>query len=803
MRIPILIIILIALLVHATPLFAGPVEGTGLEATVSTSFWHDMKQVVQKEWNKVVKSVQGTFNYASERLPASLFGEESPRESSAVTKLKELAQEIQRTEIYSVQPGTASDVSLKKVSSGVSVFDLTEKVETQSKSGKVNVKYVKVKKIPYLNIGTESKLKSSKWNLESRLLDSVKKHDLTQLSTPGTAKDIVEFLKIKLQTLLEKKEFKTAESIEGIGIVTLKKVEDLQYSIRDDVHMTAKDVRSMDEKDLKMIRALILYSQGDKCHFASGLLYDLSKSQRQELVGESHYYLGSCYKKMGFYSAAIDELKLALDRGPRSENYMLSLKALLAFPDDYNIQIGQWLKPYLEAYRPSSANEDKVGLSEELISRGHYMVAASALHKESYHKSKVEAEKVSSTAKEYIRAQFVLGLSEYHLGQVKAGLERLRKLQSYLPKDNVHSDLHALISLNLARIAFQSHQYKESVQLYLAIDKSHPLWIQGLQEYAWVQLMSEDYGGAIGNMFSLQSTYLKSVYKPESFAIRSIGYLNLCQYADAYKTLSLMEREYRPWIPKIDGFQKKYKTNSDYYQAVISYLKSSSQSTVDGLPAQALREMARHKDFLNLQEEINRKIDEKEQIRFVSNFINRDIASTKQAKSLALAQIKKIQNILDLAKQEGRVLKDELQLRSNLKNEKWFAEYRDFELDVFEEAKHGYRSLQKATLSSLESDQSHLIVQAGGVLKHRLSLIEKDLKKHFENNEFLRYEVFAGSGENIRFQMAGGQAGRVPSSVKPTSKDLNWDFEGEFWEDEIGHYKSTIKNNCPKSAKSR
>ncbi|MCB0411492.1 MAG: hypothetical protein KDD22_03130, partial [Bdellovibrionales bacterium] len=59
-----------------------------------------------------------------------------------------------------------------------------------------------------------------------------------------------------------------------------------------------------------------------------------------------------------------------------------------------------------------------------------------------------------------------------------------------------------------------------------------------------------------------------------------------------------------------------------------------------------------------------------------------------------------------------------------------------------------------------------------------------------------------GAGENIRYQVAGGQvkgtANRVPANVKP-QKILNWNFDGEYWVDEIGSYRSSLENLCPQS----
>lgn len=82
--------------------------------------------------------------------------------------------------------------------------------------------------------------------------------------------------------------------------------------------------------------------------------------------------------------------------------------------------------------------------------------------------------------------------------------------------------------------------------------------------------------------------------------------------------------------------------------------------------------------------------------------------------------------------------------------------------------------------------------------------MQKRLEKLMENNEFLTYEIFSGSGENIRFVSAGGATkGTESTTRKVASKNSSggkvflWDFDGEFWADEIGNYKSSLKDNCP------
>ena len=47
--------------------------------------------------------------------------------------------------------------------------------------------------------------------------------------------------------------------------------------------------------------------------------------------------------------------------------------------------------------------------------------------------------------------------------------------------------------------------------------------------------------------------------------------------------------------------------------------------------------------------------------------------------------------------------------------------------------------------------------------------------------------------------MAGGEIKeRAPANITPTEKDsYSWKHKGEVWEDEIGHYRSALKNVCP------
>jgi hypothetical protein len=765
-----------------------------VKTTVSGFFaqWSEPKKVEQKDRQP---SAAQEPQPVEEPKIAAASPSESVSKGTSEKVMKEISASVKEQKIFTVaKPSRAPDAQLPLSRSGVPYFEVEKTVTKKSKSGKTSRETVRVSRIPSLDIGVEAMIKSTDFVIKDIEIPRMTYEKYGERSSPAVTdkKDVTAWLGPVPVKVGPPEKLLIQGFDMGLGVVTLQKVEAVAYKLAQDAGITTLPVKEMDEEDLKFIRGLMMYAAGDKCHFASGIFYDLRNSKKDNVKAASKFYLGDCLQKMGLYTESQKYLFETLGSEGSSLFKNKVLSAFVEFPEEFNASLGSRLEKFVADAAVTPDQKAKL----------HYMVAVSALKKESFQTARNNSEAVPESHGLYIKSQFILGLSDYHLGKVKQGLDRLKKLQTLLPKENVHRDLHALISINLARMAFQDKQYAEASRYYLSIEKNHPLWIQGLIEHAWTQLMADDSEGAIGNMFSLQSTYLKAVYKPESYIVRTIGYINLCQYADAYKSLSLLEKEYRPWIERIKGFQK-LNGPLEHYNTMIKYLSSPSGAEVGGLPYQALREIGRHKDFLNYQEMINSRIDESEQYKFIDQYANKDSEKARWMRNQATARMKQIDEDLKKIKNGVKLAKDENQLKQERSNERNTIDFYDFQLSVFKEASASYKSLRDSAKANLAAERQRLATRAGEVLKSHLNRVVTDLNKYFENNEFLRYEVFAGSGENIRFHMAGGESGgkRIPANIRPENKNLNWDFEGEFWEDEIGHYKSSLKNNCPKDTK--
>lgn len=557
-----------------------------------------------------------------------------------------------------------------------------------------------------------------------------------------------------------------------------------------------KALQILDEEDLRMLAALLLDYNGDKCHVVVGLYEELSKLPRRKEETEAR--LGICLHKMGLFTESVPRLLQTINTSSKFRK--LALETLVNdLPKEFELMVAESLSRL-----PSLGS-----IAAEAQSRVNFLLARNNFEKGNYAASERFALQVPEKAKDYHAAVFVLALSLFETKKIEGAVNTLEDLIKKVPSSN--KNLRSLIHINLGRMYFQMNQFDRSIQNYVKIEKDHPLWIEALTEQGWAQILNEDYVGAIGNMYSIHSPYFKAVFKPETYVVRTIGYLNICQYGDAYRTLTNLEEVYRPWTERINRYRSSGRNPQAYYETIRKYLKSASSTEVDNLPYQVLREVARQRDFLNIQEEINHRVEEKEQYSFIQKLIDQDRAKIvaeynrikEGKKNIRLKRKSKETNVstnADAKKATGEVTnKNNLDSATITEEDKVNMEVLQFRLALYNISRRVFISIRERGEKKIDQSLAEARVRAGSVIERRLAEASENLGRVLDNNEFLRYEVFAGSGENIRYQVAGGKPGetRVPASAKPTSKSLQWAFDGEYWEDEIGHYRSTLTNNCP------
>lgn len=371
----------------------------------------------------------------------------------------------------------------------------------------------------------------------------------------------------------------------------------------------------------------------------------------------------------------------------------------------------------------------------------------------------------------------------YRKGEVNKALAKLEKVIPKIENDKKNKVRNMLI-LTLARLYFQKAKYAEAYQSYLKIDRSSPVWLQSVVEQAWAQILVGDHIGAAGNMFSLHTEVFRKVYLPESYIVRSVGYLNLCQYGDALHVLTDLDSRFKKTHEKLIAFQSENKDVMLYYDLVKAWFSNSTQAEINTIPRSFVAELAVHPSFTNIQKQINDFDEENSKYNKITNdFSNKD--------QLLRQRIITLKNELQTYKKKQAA--PQTIYNSEIKNI-----IADIELQIVNRGKDGLKKVRAAAEQRLENKKTELRVLASNSLKERYNEMVTVLGKFLEQEEILAYEVYSGAGEHIRYQMADGKIeDRTPATLTPEEKkSYKWKFRGEIWEDEIGHYRSSLKNVC-------
>ncbi len=660
----------------------------------------------------------------------------------------------------------------------------------QFKALQAKLKKQEVKRIPLLNLGQEEILDSNAFKMVSIVpYPEASSSAPKSLEEPEVASqsDFKKMLgdNINQAAPAEKIEIPILEAAKK---VTGEKIAKLVYALKNDSAYTALPTMAFTEEDLKLLRGLILFEKKDQCHIASGIFSDLVNAEKPEVNESARFHLGVCLHEMNLPTEAMHYLTKTM----HSKNSQVAHDSIKAATDDVQLQNEMLVA---EALLTVDQNDSP----KESLPQINYLKAKYFIRKNLPGKALEAALLVPKNTPQFYKAQYVAAVSEYELNRVDASLSRQKDMTMELSKNGKDNTVLALFEMNLGRESFQKAKYKDALEAFQKVPKENSLWIQSLIEEGWVQLQSKDMPGAIGNMHSIQSPYFSGVYKPESYVLRSIAYLSICQYADAFKSIAYLEHFYQPWLDRMNKFNSTHNATQTY-ATVFKQLQGKANQDADDLPYQAIREAARQRDFLNAQESINQLIDENSGYPFVRGLIEKDRKSLLSRRNATILKVAQLREKIRKASSIPDGMKNYNSWRFELSNNEDFLAVYEFKVKTLREGLDGLNRMMPQAQKRIAENKDKIKDQAGKILKDHFVKIAKELRQNLDNDELLKYEVYAGSGENLRYKIAGGKTADKANMSNRQPAGQHWDFDGEYWEDEIGNYRSSLKNNCQNMA---
>lgn len=507
----------------------------------------------------------------------------------------------------------------------------------------------------------------------------------------------------------------------------------------------------------------------------------------QEVKTEATYQLALTSKGLGLYS----EYKFRMMEVLKSTDKEWQKRAALSLAENAgegDKELVATLDPILESLKID------LGLADQYrMNRAKYYLELSEGKKGDLSKAFAAVDEIQMDSPLYIDALFLKSLILYKSGQVQEAVGIQQAVQKDVDLKRPNSEFKSIVALTLARLHFQAGQYKEAFDNYLKVDKGHPEWQQAMIEQAWSQILSEDYEGAAGNMFSMHTDFFKKVFNPESYIVRTVGYLNLCQYGDGAKVIYDFKRKYASVQKELNNYRTNMKENINYYDTVKTWAKNPDIKLVDGLPREFIFALTRHPSFILEQKMINSVEDQVQKMNKISIDLIKSERKSLASQNDARARLVDLKKRYDAAQGPNKTA---LREQFNYQEKRLMAS--KIEHYIAKKARTSIKDLRTEGLARLDAEKAHFRDRAGMAVRTRFNQMLTKLTETLDQSEVLQYELYSGAGEHLRYQLAGGDVNpKEREELKVAEgKSLNWDFRGEIWEDELGHYRSGLKNVC-------
>lgn len=539
-------------------------------------------------------------------------------------------------------------------------------------------------------------------------------------------------------------------------------------------------VESFSEGEFKILEALLLLKSENTTPLSIGLANPLLQMSATKAAGDE--IIARSLLRLKIRTAATEHLNDLARSESNPSKSQLGAKLILSNLKTTDYEEADFLLPILEKLKVPEPEWGNLPIA----------IARESLHARNLEKAWQILSRVPTQNSQSYEARFLRSMIQYRSNQV---LEAQKGLESLVRDfDKAPKDLRSLIASTIAQIYFQKGDYKKAYAMYRRVNQDHPLWMQTLVETAWSQILNKDFEGAAGNMFSLHTNYFKGAYNPESYIVRTVGYLQLCQYGDALSVLQDFLKKYK-FAQKQLASYKKNKPN--HLETVRDFLKAGMPKKFAGLPRSLLVEIARDPQFIELQKKLNEIEEDSSKLSQLSTrLVELDKEFIVEQGQINLA-FKDLDNeIKKAASPEKRASL----VADRLKKEKQLQRLSVLRRIIID-AKQGVANEHERFANFWINQKGALKLKQADVISSSFQTLEADLAHWLDQSELLFYEIHNGAGEHLRYQMASTDEskalGKKPGVFKKGEKHQLWAFDGEIWEDEVGHYRSSLKNVCP------
>lgn len=335
-----------------------------------------------------------------------------------------------------------------------------------------------------------------------------------------------------------------------------------------------------------------------------------------------------------------------------------------------------------------------------------------------------------------LKAQILTKLAVKYT-QLKQYDKAAKVINAVLKKSSTPS--RDLIQITAGRMLYERGFLEEAQHYYQQIPKNSDYWFVGQQEMAWANLRLGQTQDALALTQTLVYEKFSSLVDPESYFVRSVAQLKVCDYPGVFQTL-------------VD-FKKKFKVQS--------------------------------REYLALQSNPNTKVVRKFLSRFTKNRlkaidVGADAAKLPYDISKNFALYHHLQSI-KMLRIEAKISKDLYysSLNEGTSSVGFLAEYEYVNRDLQKKIAN-LNSRAFGVVSKLASESA---AEVRRILK-KMQLVE---------TEMIQQVSMAEQVAKVKIEKVKVRKGTTGSKSRDT---LSFPFNGEIWFDELANYKVNLSKGC-------
>lgn len=432
--------------------------------------------------------------------------------------------------------------------------------------------------------------------------------------------------------------------------------------------------------------------------------------------------------KNGIQVTALEQL-LMIDRPKDVDPYLLQAWREMA-PDN---------APVWAAINPSVWHQgwtDVFGIGAEVRVRGRQVYAATEAEQV---RELIKKTQVDTRERAWLSWQLVIALAQ---GEDAGTAGKALALLMKAPNNPVSEDL---MTMTAARLLFQNGFLDAAIKYYQRIGKKSDYWFDAQEEMAWSFIRKGEPQNSIAITKTLVAPNFAAEVGPETFFLRSLSQLKVCDYPSVVETLNSFRNRFKPRVATLKELTER--ADTEQVKRTVQKMKAGSVKLTDlGADAHKLPRYTT-RDQVLLQNVMTEKALEKEA----------QIAGTLYARSL-----------------EGGTGQVGFQAR----------------LEEFKKAVEARaQAARSATYARIKALAEEEITEVTGMLQ-KLHIVEAELLQQISIADRV---IGATKGtSSLKSGTTGSQA-----------KDTVWfPAESETWFDEYANYKVDIKKGCAAAGRS-